>query len=225
VVVTQTIPKDQTEATMASIGEGGETGNIRNVIRIDEGEIRNHLDGLVKTSVEEVLNQYLNQEADHLCGAKRYERSPGRVDTRSGSYNRKLQTKAGEVTLQVPRLRTLPFETQIIERYKRRESSVEEALVEMYLAGVSVRRVEDITEALWGTRVSASTVSELNQKVYGQIEAWRNKPIEGAHPYLYLDSIWLKRNCGGEVRKVALLVAISVNADGYREIVGVCEGM
>jgi len=147
------------------------------------------------------------------------------VDTRSGSYSRKLQTKAGEVTLQVPRLRTLPFETQIIERYKRRESSVEEALVEMYLAGVSVRRVEDITEALWGTRVSASTVSELNQKVYGQIEAWRNKPIEGEHPYLYLDGIWLKRTWGGEVRKVALLVAISVNADGYREIVGVCEGM
>ena len=100
------------------------------------------------------------------------------MDTRSGSYNRKLQTKAGEVTLQVPRLRTLSFETQIIERYKRREPIVEEALVEMYLAGVSVRRVEDITEALWGTRVSASTVSELNQKVYGQIEAWRNKPIE-----------------------------------------------
>ena len=125
----------------------------------------------------------------------------------------------------MPRLRTLPFETQIIERYKRREPSVEEALVEMYLAGVSVRRVEDITEALWGTRVSASTVSELNQKVYGQIEAWRNKPIEGAHPYLYLDGVWLKRTWGGEVRKVALLVAISVNADGYREIVGVCEGM
>ena len=210
---------------MASVGEGSETGNIRNVIRIDEGEIRNHLDGLVKTSVEEVLNQYLDQEADQLCGSKRYERSPRRVDTRSGSYNRKLQTKAGEVTLQVPRLRTLSFETQIIERYKRREPIVEEALVEMYLAGVSVRRVEDITEALWGTRVSASTVSELNQKVYGQIEAWRNKPIEGAHPYLYLDGIWLKRTWCGEVRKVALLVAISVNADGYREIVGVCEGM
>ena len=102
---------------MASIGEGNETGNIRNVIRIDEGEIRNHLDGLVKTSVEEVLNKYLDQEADLLCGAKRYERNAGRVDTRSGSYRRKLQTRTGEVTLQVPRLRTLPFETQIIERY------------------------------------------------------------------------------------------------------------
>jgi transposase-like protein len=84
---------------MASIGEGSETGNIRNLIRIDEGEIRNHLDGLVKTSVEEVLNQYLDQEADQLCGAKRYKRNPGRVNTRSGSYSRKLQTKTGEVTM------------------------------------------------------------------------------------------------------------------------------
>ena len=207
---------------MASIGEGTETGNIRNVILIDEGQIRNQLDGLVKTPVEEVLNQYLDQEADQLCGAKRYERNRHRVDNRSGSYNHKLQSKAGEVNLQLPRLQTLPLETQIIERYKRRESSVAEALVEMYLAGVSVRRVEDITEALWGSRVSASVVSELNQTVYGQIEAWRNKPIGGEHPYLYLDETWLKRPWGGEVRKVALLVAISVNADGYREIVGDC---
>ena len=76
---------------------------------------------------------------------------PERLDTRAGHYERKLLTPAGEVTLQVPRLRKLPFETEIIERYRRRESSVEEALIEMYLAGVSVRRVEDITEALWGT--------------------------------------------------------------------------
>jgi len=90
----------------------------------------------------------LDAEADRLCGAKRYERSVDRVDTRAGSYDRKLQTKAGEVTLKVPRLRSLPFEAQILERYRRRESSVEEALMEMYLAGVSVRRDEDITEAL-----------------------------------------------------------------------------
>src|SRR5436190_12268605 len=70
----------------------------------------------------------------------------------------------------------------------------------MYLAGVSVRRVEDITEALWGTRVSRSTVSELNKKIYGTIEAWRNRPIEGEHPYVYLDGIVLKRSWAGEVR-------------------------
>ncbi len=129
------------------------------------------------------------------------------------------------MTLHVPRLRNLPFETQIIERYRRRESSVEEALVEMYLAGVSVRRVEDITEALWGTRVSPSTVSELNQKIYEQIETWRNRPIAGRHAYVYLDGIWLKRSWGGEVKNVAVLVAIGVREDGYREILGVVEGV
>ena len=103
----------------------------------------------------------------------------------------------------MPRLRNLPFETQIIERYRRRETSVEEALVEMYLAGVSVRRVEDITEALWGTRVSPSTVSELNQKIYAQIEAWRNRPIEGQHAYVYLDGIWLKAIHAQEDRQAA----------------------
>lgn len=106
--------------------------------------------------------------------------SSDRVDTRAGSYKRQLETKAGAVSLKVPRLRSLPFETQIIERYKRRESGVEEALVEIDLAGVSVRRVEDITEALWGTRVSSSTASELNQKIYERIETWRTRPFEGS---------------------------------------------
>jgi putative transposase len=147
-----------------------------------------------------------------------------RLDTRAGHYDRKLVTKAGEVTLKVPRLRSLPFETEIIERYKRREASVEEALIEMYLAGVSVRRVEDITEALWGTRVSPSTVSELNQKIYVHIDAWRNRPLDREHPYVALDGIWLKRSWGGQVENVAVLVAIGVGTDGYREILGVCEG-
>ena len=194
------------------------------VIRIDEGKVRQHVEEVVRSSVEETLNGLLEAEADELCGAKRYERSVERLDTRSGHYERKLATKAGEVMLKVPRLRSLPFETQIIERYKRREASVEEAMIEMYLAGVSVRRVEDITEALWGTRVSPSTVSALNQKIYTHIDAWRNRPIEGEHPYVYLDGIWLKRAWGGEVENVAVLVAIGVGSDGYREILGVCEG-
>jgi len=194
------------------------------VITVDEQQIHRHLDSLVRTSVEQTLNALLDAEADVLCGAKRYERFPDRLDTRAGHYPRGLHTKAGEVTLKVPKLRTLPFETAISERYRRRESSVEEALVEMYLAGVSVRRVEDITEALWGTKVSPSTVSELNKRIYGQINEWRNRPIEGEHPYVHLDGIWLKRSWGGEVRNIAVLVAVGVNKEGYREILGVVEG-
>jgi transposase-like protein len=101
---------------------------------------------------------------------------------------------------------------------------VEEALIEMYLAGVSVRRVEDITEALWGTKVSPSTISEMNQKVAVKIEAWRKRPIEGPHAYVWMDGLWLKRSWGGEVRNVAVLVAIGVNGEGYREVLGVMEG-
>ncbi|MGI9424505.1 MAG: IS256 family transposase [Hyphomicrobiaceae bacterium] len=94
----------------------------------------------------------------------------------------------------------------------------------LYLAGVSVRRVEDIPQALWGTCVSPSTVSELNNKIYARIEEWRNAPIEAAHPYVYLDGIVMKRTWAGEVGNVSLLVAIGINADGYRDILGICEG-
>src|ERR1700741_3086679 len=124
----------------------------------------------------------------------------------------------------MPNLRRHTFDTGLIERYRRRESSVEEALIEMYLAGISVRRVEDSTEALGGTRVSPSTVSDLNKKIYGTIETWRNRSIEGEHPYIYLDGIVLKRSWAGEVRNVSLLVAIGVNGGGYRDILGICEG-
>lgn len=197
---------------------------VKHVLKVDETEVRAHLDEVVRQSVEETLNGMLDAEADRLCRARRYERTEERVDTRAGSYERKLHTRAGEVRLQVPKLRSLPFETQIIERYRRRESSVEEALIEMYLAGVSVRRVEDITEALWGTKVSPSTVSELNQKLAGRIEEWRNRPIEGRHTYVWLDGIWLKRSWGGEVCNVSVLVAVGVNEEGIREVLGVAEG-
>jgi putative transposase len=209
---------------MTSVAEETKVGNFQEVIRVDREQLHGHLQEMVRESVEATLNALLDAEADAQCGAKRYERAPERLDTRAGHYERKLLTPAGEVTLAVPRLRKLPLETQIIERYRRRESSVEEALIQMYLAGVSVRRVEDITEALWGQRVSPSTVSELNQKIYATIEEWRQRPIEGEYAYVYLDGIWLKRSWGGEVRKIAVLVAVGVRSDGYREILGVAEG-
>jgi len=197
----------------------------KKIIQLNETVIKKELGDLVRESVEKTLNELLDQEADRLTNAKRYERSEERADTRAGSYNRKLMTRAGEVNLKVPKLRTLTFETAIIQRYQKREISVEEALVEMYLAGVSVRRVEDITEALWGSRVSAGTVSELNKKVYIHIEQWRKRPLQCKYPYVYLDGIYLKRNWGGEYENVAVLVAMAVNEDGYREVIGAAEGM
>ena len=121
------------------------------IVQLNEEIIKGQIKELVRGSVEETLNELLEKEAESLTQAARYERSEARQGYRSGHYDRNLTTTSGDVTLHMPRLKGVSFETAIIERYRRRESSVEEALIEMYLAGVSVRRVEDITEALWGS--------------------------------------------------------------------------
>ena len=105
------------------------------VIQINQEDLHNNLSGYVRKNLENILNELLDAEADRLCQAKRYERN------RAGSYKRNFETTSGKVTLNIPKLRNLPFETAIIERYRRRESSIEEAMMEMYLAGVSVRRM------------------------------------------------------------------------------------
>ncbi len=201
-----------------------EVKSLNKVIQIDSKELRNELGKMVRGSVEETLNTLLSAEADKLCHAERYVRSSARIDTRAGYYNRNLDTKAGKIALKVPKLRKLTFESSIIDRYRRREASVEEALVEMYLAGVSVRRVEDITHALWNTRVSSGTVSKLNKKIYKHIEAWRTRQLTGKYPYVFVDGMWFKRSWGNEVKNVSLLIAFGVNQNGYREILGCCEG-
>ena len=196
------------------------------IVQLNEEVIKVELKELVRSSVEETLNGLLEQEAQQLTNAARYERSAERQGYRSGHYSRSLTTTSGEVELKMPKLKGVSFETAIIERYRRRESSVEEALIKMYLAGVSVRRVEDITEALWGTKVSPSTISELNKKAYVHIEEWRNRMLHGGkYSYVYVDGIYLKRNWGGEFENVSILVAIGVNEDGYREVLGAGEGM
>ena len=195
------------------------------VVRIDFDQLKDGLGEFVRGTVEETLNGLLEAESEALCGASRYERHADRQAHRNGHYSRQLETTAGKVALKVPKLRGVCFETQIIERYRRREASVEESLVEMYLAGVSVRRVEDVTEALWGTRVSSSTVSELNQKIYERIDQWRERPLKRRYVYVYLDGVWLKRSWGGQVENVSVLVAVGVNEDGMREVLGAYEGM
>ena len=203
----------------------GDLNMSKPIIQLNEESVKSELKELVRNSVEETLNELLNKEAEELTSAAKYERTEARQGYRSGHYSRKLTTTSGEVRLEVPKLKGVSFETAIIERYRRRESSVEEALIEMYLAGVSVRRVEDISEALWGSRVSASTISDLNQKAYVHIEEWRNRKLSGKYPYVYVDGIYLKRNWGGEFENVSILVAIGVDEDGYREIIGAAEGM
>ena len=159
------------------------------IIQLNECVIKEELKDLVRKSVEETLNELLDKEAEALTNAGKYERTADRQGYRSGHYQRNLTTTSGDVNLKIPKLKGVAFETAIIERYQRRESSVEEAPIEMYLAGVSVRRVEDITEALWGSRVSPATISELNKKAYGHIEEWRNRPLQAVRSLIPFGSL------------------------------------
>lgn len=197
-----------------------------NIVTLNQEVIHTELKDLVRNSVEETLNSLLDAEADRLVNAERYARDEERKGYRSGHYDRSFTTTAGEVNLRIPKLKGLTFETAIIERYKRRETSVEEALIEMYLAGVSVRRVEDITEALWGTKVSPGTISNLNKKAYENIDKWRNRPLDGeTYPYVYVDGIFLKRCWGENYENISILIAVGVSSDGRREILGAAEGL
>lgn len=194
------------------------------IVTLNEESLRSDLRELVRKTVEDTLNGLLEAEADELVGAERYERTAEREAYRAGHYDRGLTTSSGEVTIHMPKLKGARFTTAIIERYRRRESSVEEAMIEMYLAGVSTGRIEDVSEILWGSSVSAATVSNLNEKAFASVEEWRNRPLERAYPYVYVDGIYLKRSWGGACENVAVMVAVGVNDDGYREVIGAAEG-
>ena len=194
------------------------------IVTFDENAVRGELRELVRRTVEDTINALLEEEADDLVKAGRYERTAGREAYRAGHYERDLTTTSGQVTLKMPKLKGVRFATAVIERYKRRETSVEEAMIEMYLAGVSTRRIEDVSEILWGASVSASTVSSLNETAFAAVEEWRCRPLTCAYPYVFVDGIYLKRAWGGSFENVAVMVAIGVNDDGYREVIGAAEG-
>ena len=194
------------------------------IVSVDEETLKGDLRELVRKTVQDTINALLEQEAEEMVGAERYERTAGREAYRSGHYKRRLTTTSGQIELDVPKLRGATFQTAVIERYRRRETSVEEAIIEMYLAGVSTRRIEDVSEILWGAGVSAGTVSNLNEKAYKSVEEWRSRPLSGEYPYVFIDGIYLKRSWGGSYENVSILVAIGVDGDGRREIIGCAEG-
>ena len=194
------------------------------IVSFDEDAIKSDIRELVRKTVEDTINALLDEEADLLVNAERYERTADREAYRAGHYTRSFTTTSGKIEVAMPKLKGARFVTAIIERYKRREVSVEEAIVEMYLAGVSTRRVEDVSEILWGASVSPGTVSNLNEKAFDSIEEWRNRPLTREYRYVYVDGIYLKRAWGGAFENVAVMVAIGVNDDGYREAVGAAEG-
>ena len=139
------------------------------IIQFDAAMFESKLDALVRVKVEQTINAMLDAEADEIANAARYERKTDRRAFRAGHYERTLTAKAGKLSLKVPKLKGALFESAVIERYRRRESSVEEALMEMYLAGVSTRRVDDISQLLWGERMPSQTLSDKLKKIHKEI--------------------------------------------------------
>ena len=178
-----------------------------NIIQIDQNLLETRLDRLITEKMTQILNAMLDAEADEITGAARYERSGGRKAYRAGHYERKLTAKAGRLELKVPKLKGALFESAVIERYRRREQSVEESLIDMYLAGVSTRQVDDISQLLWGDRMPSQTLSDKLKRIYGEIDQWRTGPLESEYPYVFVDGVWHKRSWGGRVENVSVLVA------------------
>lgn len=159
------------------------------IIQFDDAMFESKLDALVRVKVEQTINAMLDAEADEIANAARYERKTDRKAFRAGHYERTLTAKAGKLSLKVPKLKGALFESAVIERYRRRESSVEEALMEMYLADVSTRRVDDISQLLWGERMPSQTLSDKLKKIYKEIDEWRKHPLESEYPYVFVDGM------------------------------------
>ncbi|MDT7944661.1 MAG: IS256 family transposase [Dehalococcoidia bacterium] len=178
----------------------------------------------IREGVKAVIEQVLEEEMREHLGAGHRERTPLRRGWRNGHYTRELITPVGKLEqLRVPRDREGELVTEVFERYKRMTGDVEEAVLEMYLQGVSVRRVAEITRALSRVKVGKDAVSRIARRLQEELALWRGRRLERAYPYLFLDATYLKVQCGERVREVALLVAVGVDEEGHREVLAVEE--
>ena len=197
------------------------TGNQCKGGRINLQEIFGaNKDGL-KELLREVLQEVLEQEMTDAIGAEKGERSPGRLGYRSGYYSRGLVTRVGKLELRIPQDRQGQFSTQIFERYQRSEKALVSALAEMYIQGVSTRKVKAITEELCGHAFSASAISAVNKTLDESLERFAKRPLEEAYPYLVLDARYEKVRQDGVIRSQAVQIAIGINDEGRRQILAV----
>ena len=194
------------------------------IVTLNEESLKSDLRELVRKTVEDTLNGLLDEEAGDLVGAERYERAAGREAYRAGHYDRSLATTSGEVTLRMPKLKGMRFTTAIIEPLPaprdQRRGGDDRDVPGRRLDAQDRGRLRDPV----GVERVGGDVSNLNEKAFAAVEEWRNRPLVRAYPYVYVDGIYLKRSWGGSYENVAVMVAIGVNDDGYREVIGAAEG-
>lgn len=176
---------------------------------------------LIQRLVQEAVQQALEAEMAEALQAGKGERSEGRLGYRSGYYGRSLVTRVGRLELRVPQDRQGRFRTEVFERYQRSEKALVTAMMEMYVQGVSTRKVKAVTEELCGHEFSASTVSQAVKRLDEELEGFARRRLEEAYPYLILDARYEKVREAGTVRSQAVLVAIGINGEGRRCVLGV----
>ena len=176
--------------------------------------------GTQKTLMESILNQILDAQACEQIGAQKYERTDNRLTSRNGYRERTLKTRVGTLTLHIPKLRDGTFSTDLFSRYQRSEQALQLAVMEMYINGVSTRKVTKITETLCGTSFSRSTVSSLNAKLDEEIQAFKKRPLTCGYKYLIADAVYIKCREDNSVKSKSFMIAIAVNPEGFREVVG-----
>lgn len=184
-------------------------------------EIVGEQEDLLRELVQQIVHEVLEAEMEEAIGAEKGERTADRLGYRSGYYSRSLMTRVGKLELRVPQDRQGRFRTEVFERYQRSEKAVVGALAEMYVQGVSTRKVKAITEELCGHEFSASSISRINQSLDEELEKFARRPLEEEYPYLILDARYEKIREGGVIRSQAVLVAIGINWDGRRCVLAI----
>ena len=190
-------------------------------VKADMKEVLAQDPDFLRSMVEPLVQETLEGEMDECLGAGLYERTEARAGYRSGHYRRSLVTRVGKIELRVPQDWDGRFSTKVFERYQRSEKALVSALTEMYIQGVSTRKVKQITEELCGHSLSATTVSNLNKRLDEELQRFAQRPLEEPYPYLILDARYEKVRQNGVVSSRAVLVAIGINWEGRRCILGV----
>ena len=189
-----------------------------------QDELRQDLRALFQGAIRLTLEMVLEEELKAMVGARRFERVGSRSGHRNGTYLRRVLTSVGQVELAVPRSREQGAPADVIGRYRRRTEEVDDLIAEAYVSGVSQRKMGEVTEALMGEQVSRSTVSRVAKRLDEAVDSLRTQPIEGPHPYLYLDATYLDARWARRVENVSALVAYAVGPDGRRRLLGITIG-
>lgn len=170
--------------------------------------------------IQEMLNQFILAESDEVIGASAYERCDARRDSRNGYRERSIGLRVGKITLRIPRHRDEPFHPSLLDNYQRNEQALISSMMEMVANGVATRNVQKITEALCGTKFSKSTVSNLCKRLSIEVDAFRRRTLTQLYPFVFVDAIYFKERSSGRAESKAFMVALGINQDGYKEVLG-----